>query len=339
MAWPNIQPVTPPQVGIGVGWAEFIGRTTGWTETMQFGLDESSATIVHLIKGSDLYNGSATGFVPSVLGYPVLKNNMAVSRVIPAQHPLFIWMYAVKIVNVEGVQFKGKNSPSNPIAAYTYYKVTVLYKSLPYRILQDTQLEDDGGPWEWDRFVVKKNKPISDIIQGASTSWKWGPGATSTGELMFPVSRRISKLYMSWTWCQVPEWAILTADSFPTNLLTVNNNVNLALDMGVWGTTLFAGCLPGTLFLDSFELEPHESPCPASILWSGVPGGSPPRVYNVTYNMLYFNPDTVGPPYGHNLQPDPLDTSGFWWPVVGDNAGSPDFVDYEDFSQLFVSLV
>jgi hypothetical protein len=252
------------------------------------------------------------------------------TRKLPWQHPRFSFMWASKIGNVLGRQFKSKKwSPvtSLPYSEYNYYRLTILYTTPPYEVRTDTQVgADPVGLTQGAEFLrfTQMEDPEAAIEnltrQGAYLRWTnnspggYPPGAA--GNIAIPgggINIRVPKLYYKFTWHQVPKVGLFGTIGIarPTNIMNCMGKINgfaFPQDYPDWQFP------PDTLLFLKPTWKAETVPL-TSDLMGDVNATYMPRTYRVTFHCLYFNPPTqpfggvenrgYPPVVGHNGVPAP----------------------------------
>lgn len=279
-------------------------------------------------------------FAISALGYHYVDetypDNPILKRIPPMRHPTRPNLYANRIITSKPIKFVGKSqyqTEPDPLntsqiiqeSQYKYSLVTVSFETLPYRVRPKNGSQNVTRQYDW--YTYTTFEPGEETIEVPFGSLKFAEGPPSTGEVkqsfQGTVGLTLPKTLLKMTWYKVPEaWVRDVAnDGPPTNILKHVGKVN-ASD--------FLGYPAGTLLLQPPTIVTYSS----EVSYSGA---APENYYDVTFNMLYFNPQTgVESPItrGHNTVPWFQDRLFYYATVDGEPDGRPLYPNAE-FDDLF----
>lgn len=288
------------QGGVNVPYAEFVSKG-GWAGDAAFRPGESRVVRTYLIHFSNLQT-----FVREVIGYSWKGlQDGKLHRALPMRDPHFTWCYATAITAIRGISFSGKNVAFGygPFADYAYAAVTVLFATPEYSIKSDADVTTED-----ERYVAKRLDPDLEALQLQEGQLIYDTagtvdGAAITGNMFSGPGRTIllPKLRLTWTWHDVPSKGLFTGEGFddggvPTKIMDCVNRVNVA---DIWGFTA------QTLLCNPPVFVPYTMPVPSHVLNLGPT--TPPRSFNVQFNLVHFDPPTgTGETTkGWNLAPHP----------------------------------
>jgi hypothetical protein len=291
--------------------------------------------------------------IRAILGYPrsivdFTKNRgdagrITLSRVLPANHPKYPWLYANHI-HVTRYQASGKQiiAPSGPYATYSYSRLLVDFVPLDYDVRSDAQVATSPNangvavPQEFNRFVQWPGN-IDGVEQlvlaGGTFKLVPGQGIAVNAATPFPQGSILKiptrKVYAYWH--QIPQYGLIDRyGTLNSNIRSLIGRVNNTF----WPDPI-TGYPPGTLlFLGANPRRFHAPVSPVymtnfptldgdignNALLSNDPRNPPcPRVYVVEFSFLMRDPpvpldqapgdggaDGVPPgarPRGHNIFP------------------------------------
>lgn len=304
--------VIQPGSDLTIPWREFISKS-GVTSDSQWKTDGSQAQMT-----IDVYWSDRAQAIQEILGYPY-RNGGSLARQLPMRHPDWVWLYAINVTSLRGIDWRGKvadegNNPLTQAGSYSEYglaRITINFGTLPYDVFADGETD------EWDRFVIKTSKPASEMVSMDRGAYAFidGPPGTKGATFKGQMNRRVSRSTVVWQWINVPTDLIFNADLSATNIEAGLGRIN---------DDFFAGSMKGTMLLDSVEFVPVMASVDPRVL--GMAPGQTPRMWNV---MFYFK--VIKPPYdpsseffdsyeqygyGHNLAPDITHPEGYWYPIV-----------------------
>lgn len=306
-----------------VPWAEYVSRS-GSTLGMSLGwTGDSQATMTIDVLWEDFENGKA---IQGILGYAYQdKATLKLRRYLPMRHPVLNNMAAVRIQSVQGVMWTGKASGKayGPHSQYWAARLTVVFQSTTFVMLDDAKIDSDYAGSEFYRFVDKRRTPRVEAINREQGSFKWveggGSGPVVNDPIPFGCSQTLVKVQWTWRWLFVPE-AYLFDSSGGTPKIDAG--------LGCVNSAAFGGYPAGTLLLLDAPTEPVPSPIPLP----EYPLWYPQRLFNVNFAISYFKPDKGGSAEGHNLLPW---IDGKWYLVKDFNSGARTLYKEYDFAKLF----
>ena len=126
-------------------------------------------------------------FADKLLGYPEIKTSSGgvkyISRLTPHFHEDFLnasgqkWIFATKVTRIEGIGFRSKSSED--IAAYETARLTLMYESVTYEVLEDADVKIADVPDESSlrRYVTRTLRPYSEFLTTRPGTLKWVPDA------------------------------------------------------------------------------------------------------------------------------------------------------------------
>jgi hypothetical protein len=322
-------------------------RRTTFTEVpsdsprLSFSEDGSTCVRKFLVPWSSVANA-----VEDFLGYASVianpagggsPNNAYISRTTPHAMPGFFqpsmlpFLYATKITSIEG---KGHNAgraagtiKSNDVTTYDQALLTVVYESLTYDVLDDTDpdiIGTTGFPDESNltRFVTILPKSNSQYLSLSKGNFKWVGGTTNNTPVLFPPGKIITNWDLMFRWHGVPIEAVASQSVNPDYTAS---SCFIDAAFGRVNATAFAGYDPGTLLLLGAPMTPHRS-------------ATGRRTYDIDFLMKWFKP-------GHHkiFGQTAANTVGFL-EISSDgsahaiNGSTPDGVhvyDVYEFSKLF----
>jgi hypothetical protein len=226
-------------------------------------------------------------FAEKLLGYPSIKNmgsTLYVSRLTPDFHPEYLnssnlpWLYATRVTEIRGIGFRGKDDDNTPV--YQKARLTVVYESLTYEVLDDNELTmASGGSFPDEaslrRYVTKYPKAYTEFVTLRPGTLQWVDTTPKPMNVGFPFI--VGSMMIDYVWHLVPkEHAPIAA--IKTALGTVNKTT---FDPDY-------NFSPETLLLMSHELNPVRS-------------AFGDRLYDIVYHCKYFEPPQTGVATGHNF--------------------------------------
>jgi hypothetical protein len=275
-----------------------------------WGGSDSHAVLTYRIPWADWINDCPA----AILGYSYFKSSTRMlARRLPIQHPRIPWFWATKITNAQGVKSTGMGTlpgANDPSAVYESVDATILFQSLPFAVMSDSDLlaisTPNGILDESLRFVeyTEKTRTESISVQQGDLVYREGPLVNQT----IPSQRyiNITKQDISLKWYNVADGFVMqngTAGAYngsPTNILGCVNKVN---------KLPFLGRPAGTLLCKGYTREPVEAPtAPANLSDVSLAGspGYPPRLWNLIIDLTFYDPP-FDPDFtthrGWNLQP------------------------------------
>lgn len=294
--------------------------------TASFAYNGTTAGMNIEITDSTAINNDVITYVQKVLGYPSWSPGI-ITRYLPMRHPQFPWLRATRVMDVMGVVNSGNitkyDNNTAGIANWNKTRFKIQFESLPYDVLDEDAISDPltNEPDEGLRFVEYRKKFSLEQLQLQGGEYYFYGGGTGNGipadvahsaKATTTIGHPISKEFLSWTWHQVPDGAIYDINRQTPNLTAIFGKVNL---------TEFYGYPAGTLACLPPDIEPHEAPANPANMGKKNGGLEPltenniPRIWDVTYNFLYFNPQPITSPGAGGL----LMTSAGNVPIQGHN--------------------
>lgn len=315
-----------------------------------FGMEGGRASIEYQMPW-----GEVESFCRGVLG-SVSVAGSSLRRELPLAHPTFPWLFADRVSTIEGYQYQTTDMAELTLEApaieyyakYNYARVVVEFAPRPYALFGDESIGEgtveyytDAGTstsapvsYEYWRYTTYKSKPSVEYLTAQHGQFRMD--TPTTEPVAFPGQVRLIKKSkaLAITWHQVPQ--------------SVAEGPNIFNGLGRINQTVWWGYEPGTLLLLGIETsDPVPPPFPPMVndpdLNTSVPATE--KICNVTFNMLYCEPEVGGGTaptnpshiaYGHNLFPWFKDMS-YYYAAVGTTSpvtGYPAFLSYP-FDLLF----
>ncbi len=261
-------------------------------------------------------------------------------RVLPFQHPYYTQMYCTRIVKVEGLSPDGKavGITGSPFQQYKILLLTLQFSRPPYALLADDEIGTDmttGVAQEWLRYTTRVWSPGTEILSREGTTFRFaeGTGPTSTSPAAtFPgsIGYPVTKVKLTMTWHQIPEFGMYDATGFPSNVLyDFFDGARLA---GTVNASSFYDIDPNLLLYIQPDIQPHPLQLPPELMQ--LPGTENFLLqYDAVLHFLFFDPP-LGPgatTAGHNTAPW---ADNFWYLVQSVNGGNPPFASSQ-FSSIF----
>ncbi len=217
-------------------------------------------------------------------GYSWVDENLDLRRQRPARHPFWPNMVCTEIVDVTGLQFDSKQEIISDemdlaYAKYKKFKVTVVFNSVPYLIMDDGVAETED-----ERWTMFPHKPYVDFYELPAGTIKFiadNPPQPWDGKpIMGPrtVIRTQKSLY-ELKWFDVPI-------SFVYDSNGASPKIDAAI--GKISSDEYAGKPAGTFLLDDAEFDIYNDPIVGDIL------GNVGRMVDVTFHLKFWDP-----PLGH----------------------------------------
>lgn len=343
-----------------------------------FGLDGAQSALPYLIADADLDNSiiDILGYTNPNAGYALGTSpgstataSPGLLRKCPKAHPRWPWLYAAKILNIQGQGKAYKTtgnalSEANPMVFYATYDRSIVmigFEPRPYYVLPDSQIptgtltwyDFDGTPktsayaQEWLRFTDFQVFPKPEMVTSQYgrmafyTASGASPGGTDPSKAVtFPGFLRmvVPQAEIKMIWYQVPYSYMESANS---RLVSYVGCVNQT-DWWRWkaGELLYTGCTARKYSPPS----PERVTDPETV---NVAVSTPPKLCDVEMTFLFTRrtgTDVPSPPNrnwvaaGHNLMPW-LKTRSFYYVAGGgksDNlATSPPTFLSREFALLF----
>jgi hypothetical protein len=302
------------------------------TDVMQ--VDYGSYIGGQAVKVGNVVAGGGPCAPAQIMGYAIDTGGL--SRVLPLRHPVFYWLWASEITNVQHMGFIGgaqPDGPYGPVSLYARTLLTIVFTTLPYLVLTDAQ----AAGQEWRRFVQKRSKNVARFISMPKQAFEfnYGPAGITGVTINQSIGILISSATITYTWYQVPETYIYstTGGSYAPNIRQAEGKVN---------QNSFDGYDSGTLLCESTDIDTMEAPCDPVTL--GLDPNKPPRLYKVTLQFKWFEPPPANSGLyqnnGHNTEPA---ADGNWYGVVttpqpgsggGGGGGATKYQPY-DFTKIF----
>ena len=310
-----------------VKWAEFIG-VSGHTHAFQFSHESTQASMVIDVPWEDFESGDA---IFNILGASLRSDKVFVSevdnqqhavlhRTPPARHPIFDWLWATSINNVEGVKFIGKVVPKNaltgPWSQYEFARLTVSFTTLPFDIISDEFLYAD--PFKGDesyRWTVKNFRPGVETLAVEGGFYTFAEGIQVAGgpkgvQLPLGTSLMIPKHDLEWTWLNVPADILFARRDFEGGFIYDNLAINVIACIGKVNSKAIWGFEEETLLCLPPEFVPTVQPVDPALIIKGFNNINQnnifpsPRSWNVKFLFRYISANPPGPPeekqHGHN---------------------------------------
>ena len=336
-----IYPCDPP---FNVPSREYIGRGEGSTQELSFGGGISRAVFYMDIPFNQLLDA-----ISALVGYSTRGGaGSGIQRILPFRHPQFDFLWCKNVSGCRYVQYQGQNTEGvasgYPYGYYSTARLTLDFWQPPYAIVAD------GIVSEWERFTTTMVHPSCELLNRQTGFYKYtDPLApsynNSNGKVPGNRSSQLHKKRLVVKWWGIP-WNSLFPMAADNGLNYTSPNIDSLVNR-VNGLA-FAGCHQQTLLCEAPEFEYVTWPVSPQVL--GTPVLKSSLLWNVTFNLLYFDPP-INPAgsglQGHNLAPD---YDGYWYAYgpVGNtsNIPYPNFVGntpigsggvFTDFSNLFKS--
>lgn len=185
------------------------------------------------------------------------------------------------------------------MTSYRKTKVTARFAPVPYRMLNDSQINIGNGGDEWKRWVYVNTNPKAELLSLSGFKQRYFEGTGTAAPVSSPsgndypsdVGTVLVKCDVEIIWKSVPEEWIFSRDTVNT-VDVVPFPRNILLGLGSVNSTNFMNYLAGTLRLDSARLD--RSP------WPLCAGTESRFNYDVTFGCSFFDPEKgytgAGPP-------------------------------------------
>jgi hypothetical protein len=220
-----------------------------------------------------------------ILGYSYTDTAGYLRRELPIFHPVWTWLYAVRIGSIRLEKFKNKDQAlwdgSLPFAVYEWAHITIDFAQLTYPIFSDSELETDPNtskPAEYQRWCETLTAPYTELVQINGGQMKRVRGNQnyigSPYVLAFQAKTKIKLI-----WYQVPSDFLANDDGIKSNLLAIQKTIN---------ATPFLGYPAGTLFCEQAIDYKGLSPIATDVM------GEKFYQYKVEVDLIHFDPP-VGP--------------------------------------------
>jgi hypothetical protein len=263
-------------------------------------------------------------FADKLLGYPTVMTGTGgvkyISRLTPAHHPDFLdpkgnpFVFVTRIPKLEGLGFRDKTADDT--SQYEKARLTVVYETLTYEVLEDSEVHTAGVPDESRllRFVTVRVKPYAEFLTLPRGALKWV--ATGQPSVNFGLPLLVPTFQVDITWHLVP------LSNIPF--------INISDALGTINDAAFVtplGSFPaGTLLM----LVPDINPVRSAL-------GD--RLYDIEYHLKYKAP-IAGGGGDHNyfLRPtgDAPPNDLVWTQVTRDGlSGGTKLYRSTDFKKLF----
>lgn len=281
------------------------------------------------------------------------------------------WLFATKITNMHGIGAAQIILPNAATrrngfdhfkwAAFRHYRCTVLFQSLPFEVLPDSQVTKEHQRWV-ERFATLG----IDQRQRRQGQYYYGNGPQGPpNPASFPMGliQRTPVNHIQWVWRNVPHRAVF----LPNGVLSPNisrclgrvNKLDWPLEVGV-GDPGFAGDFqvniqgdnnpPRTCFRKNTllltQVATKASEAPVRPLATGTLTSTVPRCWDITFSFDHLDP-LLDPSYnysdfGHQLVPSTLqnsDTAFYSYVATAKNDGTgPRLYVDADMDLLFTPL-
>lgn len=214
-------------------------------------------------------------FADKLLGFPTVKTGTGgvkyVSRLTPHAHPDFLdamgnpWIFATRVTKLEGIGFRDKTTDDT--ARYETGRLTVVYESLTYEVLEDDEIKTGDIPDESRllRYVTILFKPYAEFLTLPRGYMKWVTAPVT------PVNFGVPLLVPSWQIDFI--WHLIPRTNLPLMKIAdaqgTINNAAFVTPLGTFPT--------GTLLLLNADLKPIRS-------------ALGDRLYDIHYHMKYKEP-------------------------------------------------
>lgn len=299
--------------------------------TDSFSLEKADCQMTFYIPGDKL-----KAFVLYCLGGAYVDSGNNLRRLLPMYHPIWTWLWATKIVSINGEGFRGDDSASviysdqvTP-ALWEKYTVVVAFDQLPYDVLSDSDPAMGTGASysEVNRFVSYEfipNVQLASIENGqliydanGGDAWNGKPVPAQT--LQIKARRETAGIKLRWWY--VPAEFIHARNTLPSKLLSIQGTVNNAT---------FFGEDAETLLCEDVKLEKFVFPFLTDAFGQLYFG------YHIDFTLLWYDPTPKGKAaetrHGWNFALAPGDPSLQYY-YVKTSGGTPIYTPY-DFSTAF----
>jgi len=241
-----------------------------------------------------------------ILGYSWVDENFYLRRFTPQFHPVFPWLYARAITNIEFAKFTVETNDEGdglqiarstlhwtnavPFAVYDFAKITIEFCEVRYDVLTDNETELQSNPTfgyqEWTRYVERIPQSYVDLAHidgGQLAAFAPTVGSPINGSPFISapyILARQEKSAWKLIWREVPEEFLYDGNGFSQKLAGIQKRVN---------SVTFMGRAPGTLLCESAIGEKN----PAPVATDQQEGLS--FTYDVTLEMKEFDPQPGDP--------------------------------------------
>jgi len=276
----------------------------------QFSRDEARCALAGTTDFANFTDGSA---IKAILGFSVRTGPGLITRLPPMQCPMLPNLRATKIASVRfrtpagSTTFGGQLHPyatktgqGTPYATYTKAHMIVLFETLPYDILSNSEVAalaqllnpSDVLVDEYYRWTLKL--PMANVEQiirpGNQFAFANGPASLTTPPTRFPQGLvvRAQKRDLVVKWFQVPALSLLAAPGPGAEPWNVESKT-IAQAVGFVNDGPWHGYRRGEVLLKPSRMEPMTEPVPPEVLGLVTPGAVP-RCYNVEWHFQVFQP-------------------------------------------------
>jgi hypothetical protein len=267
-----------------------------------------------------------------ILGYSYTDEADTLRRNLPIFHPIWTWLYAVRIGSIRFEKFTGKDvglyEGSLHFATYEWAHITIDFAQLTYPVFSDSEISTDPNtnkPAEYERWCETLTAPYVEMVQVNGGQLKRVRGneiyVATPYVLAFQAKTKIKLI-----WYQVPSNFLANDDGIKSNLLAIQKTVNATPFLGYPAGTLFCeqaidykGLSPiatdmlGEKFYqykvecDLVHFDPPVGSGEPSTGGAGTPGTYPARGWNLLpggyNNRYYYEYTTEGSSGGQHLFP------------------------------------
>jgi hypothetical protein len=326
-----------------VPYSIYSGRGTGGEgidARFQHGQNGNQATLVIQVRANDLEQalldllGSAK--FDAATGY--------LKRTLPAQHPLFTWLFCTAVVGVRPVKLRGVSQTlftASPWPDFDHCLVSLAFTQPKYPLMDDASLDAAYPPvtvggtayrQEWERYCEYAWTGSTLTLSREGGSFKWVEGPNAGAAFQSPLPQHLSNPDFLVLWRQVPYYGLFSPTTRrPESLLAGINTVNSAA---------FLGNEVGTVAFRNFTISFNEAPyhpinggVPVVALAQGF--NWPSLTCDVALQFNYFRPDPGTVNYrGHNTAPNRTDNKWYLVTVDGTAGGTTIYPTY-DHRKLF----
>jgi hypothetical protein len=253
------------------------------------------------------------------LGKVTTMGDGRLQRVLPAAHPVYPWLSAERISNIQGTGRQTKVPSVAPLftngvnniahySGYDAYLTTIEFVPRPYAILPDSAItatltewaDEDGAPVEnkftneYLRFTDYEILPDIDIITAQHgnmvfrTSGGGPDGKSFTGMPRVYIPKAVLKV----RWFQVPYSYIEHTDSIILRYLGHINQAEFQLGNRLWPK--------GSLMYRGVSVKRYTPPIPNTTILAGLSVYSPEKICDLEFYFEYTRRVNA-----HPLSPNP----------------------------------
>jgi len=247
--------------------------------------------------------------------------NLTLNRDPPLQHPLYTAYYATRAEILNYYISNGKyvaGGIGNDIAQYDWAIIQITFNTLPFQTTFTA-----GQSSEFFRYTSLIPGAGVEFTKIGTTgiNYQYNSSVTPPKNAVVPFGQgvRVPKGPISFKWWWVPFSYVFTESGYPSNIYAGLGCVNNA----AWPDE--NGFPEGTLLALAPSFEPINSYEP------DLSNGGPNRLFNITFNFLYFDPPLnpadieAGFTGGHNTIPF---SDGYYYNAVTQTTNFPLYESY-----------